>query len=129
MSLRVLDFSDGFSSAANPSTSTGVSVGAVQDIASGGTITLSASLNEILKVQGDGAAVTCSNTPFGTGSVDNGKVVTISGSSDANAVTLLHNDASKGCILNGDATLTEYDAVTLFYNETSDRFEELSRNF
>lgn len=129
MGVRILDFDDGFTSASAPSESTGFEISSVQDIAASGTITFNSALNQVLKVQGDGGAVTASNTPFGTTPPTSGTVIIVSGSSDTNTVTLTHNDAANGCILNGNATLGEYDAITLVYNSTTDRYEELSRNF
>lgn len=129
MGIRILDFADGFSSASSPSETGGTIVVATQAISASGTITLDSSLDQILKVQGDGAPVTASSTPFGTTPPSTGTVIVVSGADDTNTVTLEHNDSTNGCILNGDATLGAYDAITLVYNSASERYEELSRNF
>lgn len=127
-SLRILDIADGFSSATAPSSSGSVGIGSTQDIASGGHIALPSGSLSLVKVQGDGAAQTADSTPF-SGTPLGGQIMWIEGQSDTNTLTIEHNDAAGGCILNGDAILGQYDILCLVYDNDADRYKELGRNF
>ena len=129
MAKRILQFNDGFTSANAPNEAGYISVGSTQDISASGTISFSDVTNQVLKVQGDGAAVTASNTPFGTTPPENGTIFIIQGQDSTNTVTINNNDAADGCILNGDVTLGENDQVTVYYDSVKDRYVELNRNF
>ena len=129
MGIRVLDFSDGFTSATTPTESGGTSMLTLQTLENGDTIALGTSSTQLIKVVGDGGAVTLSTTPFGLTPPDTGTTVTITGTNSVNTVTITHNDAADGCILNGDVTLGSFDSVTLIYDASVDRYLELSRNF
>lgn len=95
----------------------------------GGTITISLTDGaQSIRVQGSGAAVTLSNTPFGTSAPLDGGVYILVGNSNTNTVTLVNNDAAKGCILNGTVTLGKYDSIYLEYRSDFDRFFEVSRS-
>lgn len=99
-------------------------------LAGGGTITLDSALasEQRIIVEGNGGAVTLSSTPF-TNNPVNGATIVLFGNSDTNTVTLTHNNASNGCILNGDITLGQYDVITLIYSSTFGRYVEASRSF
>jgi hypothetical protein len=130
MTLRILNFSDGFSSGMEPDQVLGkYVVYDPEEIDAGGIITSSTGAGfQRRAVFGDGA-VTTLNTPFGTGGewVD-GLVITLLGTSDTNTVTLTFNDAQYGAILNGDITLSKGVSITLQYNETDERWYEIGRN-
>jgi hypothetical protein len=86
--------------------------------------------HNIYHVSGDGSAVTLSSTPFGASYAGiDGTIVVLKGLDDTNTVLILHSDTTKGCILNGSALLKKHDTITLRWNETSDRWEEVSRSF
>ena len=129
MGIRVLDFDDGFSQSGAPSEGGGISTVATETIAASGTITVPSASQNLVRVVGDGAAVSASTTPFGVTPPANGVVITVMGTDGTNTVTLTHNDAADGCVLNGNATLGAYDCITLIYLETEDRYVELTRNF
>ena len=77
-----------------------------QSVTGSGTITLSGDYGmEYRRVIGNGGPVTTSNTPFSTTPSIDGALIEVVGTDDTNTVTVPHNDASGGCILNGSATL------------------------
>lgn len=84
--------------------------------------------HQIIRVAGNGAAVTASSTPFGSSAPKDGTVVTVLGTHDDNTVTLVHNDAAKGLMLNGDRTLGKNESLTAFYDAQTDRYIEVSGN-
>lgn len=127
--VRIVDFDDGFTSSTNPSASAIWSTTATQSIAGGGTITLGSSANQILKVDGSGGAQTASSTPFGATPPSDGTMIRLHGQDNTNTLTITHNDAADGCILNGSATLGKDDHIELRYDSTADRYIEQSRNF
>lgn len=107
----------------------GVSSFASQDVGAGGTIN---SLNQGIQyrpVGGDGAARTASSTPFGTGGLwQTGTVIILRGTSNTNTLTIEHNDAQYGAILNGNQTLGLNDMLELVYDATTERWIERGRN-
>jgi hypothetical protein len=125
---RLIDFADGFSTPNAPVTLGGIVVVANQNITNGGQIALDPAADQVLKVTGSGGAVTASITPF-SGSVADGSIVRLEGQDNTNTVTLVHNDAAGGCILNGNATLGKQDTLHLRYDASDDRYIELGRNF
>ena len=125
---RILDFTDGFSQATAPSTSAIIESSANQAIGAGGQITVSNITLQHLKVSGDGAARSASNTPF-SGSLPDRAIIILQGTDSTNTLTLSNNDAAGGCILNGDAVLAEYYIIKLLYDSDANRFIELERNF
>lgn len=130
MGKRVLDFADGFSSASAPSTLGVATVNnAIESISASGTITLLSAGNQMLRVVGDGGAVTASTTPFGTTPPSDGTIIYLMGTSDTNTVTVTFNDSADGLYINGDAVLGKYHVLTLIYEENADRYIEISRNF
>jgi hypothetical protein len=79
-------------------------------------------------VQGNAGAITLSSTPFAAVVPLDGAVVTLIGNHDTNTVTVLHNDASKGCLLNGDCELARGNTLQLKYISALDRYVEISRS-
>lgn len=126
---RIIDFADGFSSSTAPSASGFITVTANQDIGASGTIAAADTGFQLLKVTGDGAARTASTTPFSGSTIPDGAVIMIIGQDDTNTLTISHNDANGGCILFGDAVLGAHYMLQLVYDETADRFYEITRNF
>lgn len=104
---------------------------ATQSLANGGFISIQTdSPSQILRVQGDGAAITLSSNPLGTENLVDGRVYSILGVSDTNTVQIDFSDSAKGVILNGlSVVLKKWYKIDLVYLETEDRFLELGRNF
>lgn len=103
---------------------------ASQTVSASGTITVSTTQRQqYFRVSGDGASRTLSATPFGVASWTDGIIIRICGVSDTNKVSLVNNDADNGAILNGNATLSKYDIITLIWDSAQVRWIELSRNF
>tara|TARA_R100000388_G_C7214466_1_gene145419 strand:- start:337 stop:855 length:519 start_codon:yes stop_codon:yes gene_type:complete len=104
---------------------------ATEDISASGTITTTGTDNiQYRRVQGSGGAVTASNLPFGSSITWNdGLVVRLVCVSDVNTVSFTSNDSQYGMILNGDATLSKYNTLTVQYDSTLERFIEVGRNF
>lgn len=105
---------------------------ATQDIVSTGFININASTVQYRRVQGDGAPVTTSNQPFGTTPADfvQGKMIELVGINDTDTVTIPYSDTQYGCLLKvGDCTLGKGDILVLIYDDTLERFLEVSRNF
>jgi hypothetical protein len=80
---------------------------------------------------GNGSPVTLNTLPFGSTEVlQQGTVLYISGGDDVNTVKLVDNRLTDyGCVLNGSATLGEYDTITLKFNALKKRYIEIGRNF
>ncbi len=104
---------------------------ATESISSGGTISSATNKGfQLRRVQGNAGAQTASTTPFGSGGGwYDGTVIRLIGKHDTNTLTIVHNDAAKGAILNGDATLLSGYVLELQYLNTEDRWYEISRNF
>lgn len=104
---------------------------ATENISASGTITTTGTDNiQYRRIQGDSAAVTASNLPFGSSITWNdGLVIRLVCVSDVNTVSFTSNDSQYGMILNGDATLSKYNTLTVQYDSTLERFIEVSRNF
>ncbi len=103
---------------------------ATANISGGGTVTTSTTIGQqVRRVQGDGGAVSLSVTPFGTGNDwSDGLVIRLIGQSNTNTVTVSHNDASSGAILNGDVVLGQYDVLELQWDDTAERWIEIARS-
>lgn len=101
-----------------------------QSISSGGDIAITTVASILVRVAGNAGAQTASTTPFGTDDslFNDGQEIIIEGTNDTNTVTIQHNDAQYGCILNGDWTGGNHYMLTLVYNETKERFIEKCRN-
>jgi hypothetical protein len=105
----------------------GMYVSALQSIASGGTITINAAIQQFLKVQGNGGAQTVANSPFSS-PPSNGTIILLRGTSNTNTLTIPYSDGNGGCMLNGDCTLGLNDTLTLVYDSAEQRYWELARN-
>ena len=115
-----------FTSGSSPG---GVVSSDTETISDSGAISSAASGIQYRPVVGDGA-VTTSGTPFGTSVAwQDGTIIILQGTSNTNTVSIAHNDAANGVILNGDATLTAYDVLELFWDDTNTRWVEKGRNF
>jgi hypothetical protein len=101
-----------------------------ENISGSGSVTSSTTVGQqVRRVTGNGAAVTASSTPFGVvGGWSDGLVVRLIGQSDTNTVTITHNDAANGAILNGDCTLGQYDVIELQWDSTASRWIEIARS-
>ena len=105
---------------------------ATQSIASSGTINVEDYKGlQYRRVTGSGSAITLSSTPFGpsTHNIPDGTVFRIMGTSNTNTVTIQHNDANYGAVLNGNCTLGLYDSITLQWDNTLTRYIEVGRSF
>lgn len=105
---------------------------AVQSISASGTINMEDYKGlQYRRVSGNGAAITLSSTPFGASghNIPDGTVIRIIGMSDTDTVTISHNDASYGAVLNGSCTLGLYDSVTLQWDSYLTRYIEVGRSF
>lgn len=105
----------------------GMTIVAVQSIASGGTIAIGVQAQQMLKVQGGSGAQTASTTPFTTIPAD-GMVITLKGEHATNILKIPYADIDEGCMLKGDCYLGLDDTLTLVYDLAAKRFIELSRN-
>jgi len=101
-----------------------------ENISASGSITSSTSVQmQMRRITGNGAAVTTSTTPFGAGGGwTDGTIIKLIGGSLSNTVTVPHNDAAKGAILNGACELALYDSLELQYDSTADRWIETTRS-
>jgi len=101
-----------------------------ENISGSGSVTTSTTVGQqVRRVTGNGAAVTLSTTPFGAvGGWSDGLVVRLIGQSSSNTVTVVHNDAANGAILNGDCTLGAYDVIELQWDSTASRWIEIARS-
>ena len=101
-----------------------------ENISASGSVTSSTTVGQqVRRVTGNGAAVTLSTTPFGSGGGwSHGLVIRLLGQSSTNTVKVVHNDAAKGAILNGDCDLGQHDVIELQYDSTADRWIEIARS-
>lgn len=102
-----------------------------ETISSNGEVTtLEDDNTQYRRIEGDGGAITASNTPFGTSlSWNDGLIIRLICVSDVNTVSFISNDAQFGMILNGDVTLSKYNILTVQYDSYLERFIEVGRNF
>lgn len=106
------------------------STNASATVSAGGTISVSTTERvQYFRVSGQGGAQSLSATPFGSASWIDGTIVRLVGTSDTNTLSLDHNDADNGAILNGDCTLAKYNMLTLIWDSEFNRWLETSRNF
>lgn len=99
---------------------------AVQNVANNGTIALTSDARQLLKVQGLAGPQSANALPFSAPPQD-GTEITLMGWDDAKILTIQHNDADEGCILEGDLFLKKYDTVTLVYSLTDKRYYQIAR--
>ena len=102
----------------------------VEDIASLGAITITNTMYQVRPIQGDSAPVSASGTPFGVNPLlfSDGMIIVLQGADSINTVTLWHNDAQYGLIMNGDYDLSAYSEIIFRYSATLERFIERQRN-
>lgn len=106
------------------------STNASATVSAGGTISVSTTERvQYFRVSGQGGAQSLSATPFGSASWIDGTIVRLVGTSDTNTISLDHNDADNGAILNGDCTLAKYNMLTLIWDSEFNRWLEVGRNF
>lgn len=100
-------------------------------IAAAGSITKDDDIfDQVRRVSGDGAATTAATTPFGSSAdTTDGVLIILRGTDDTNTITVEHNDIQYGAILNGNATLGNYDQLELMYDSVAERWIEQKRNF
>lgn len=106
----------------------GMYVSATQNIAAGGNITVNAAIQQLLKVQGNAAAVTTSIAPF-TGTLVDGMIITLLGMNTSNYVKVPYSNTVDGCILKGDWYGEAGSTLTLVYSVSDRRFYEIARNY
>lgn len=97
-------------------------------LTAGGTVAISLTVGQQLYIVAGTSAVTLSNTPFGTSAPTDGTVIRLICNSNSNTVSLVNNNSAKGCILNGNITLFQYDCIEFQYSASLDRWIEISRN-
>lgn len=129
MTLRVINFADGFTSNNVPSEIQSSYVAyAVETIDASDTISSAAAVGfQRRSVIGNGA-VTTSNTPFGSSGWQDGIIITLLGTDDTNTVTIPFNNNNYGCVINGQCTLGNGQSITLQYSEDDLRWYEIARN-
>jgi hypothetical protein len=100
-----------------------------ESIAENGTFSKPANFSASYVISSTSGEVNASLTPFGANapSTDGSEIILI-GQSDTNVVTILNNDASKGCILNGNCRLPKYSSLVLKWVAGLDRYVEKCRN-
>ena len=130
MTIRILNFADGFTSSSQPGDILGYyKTYAVETILAAGEISCEDTFGfQRRPVVGDGP-VTTSLTPFGTsGTWFNGVVVTLIGSSAVNTVTIPFNDNDYGTLINGSMTLGDGHSIPLQWDNVRLRWFEIGRN-
>lgn len=106
----------------------GLSIAAVQNVASNGTIIPGSSIQQALKVQGNGGPQDASITPFSANPSDDGTIIVLIGQDDSKILTITHNDNANGCMLKGNCYLGQNDTLGLMWDETAQRYIELFRS-
>lgn len=105
-------------------TTTKLIVPTLNGVVSAGGI-ISTTVSTLIRVSGDGSAVTLSlTTPLNNGTQD-GEFIIVMGGSDTNTVTI--NDAGN-VDLRGPITLGTNQAVTLIWSAVAGKWVEISRN-
>ena len=130
MTIRILNFPDGFSSSSQPGDILGYyKTYLLQILESGDTVDSELTFGfQRRPVIGDGA-VTVSSTPFGnTGGWFDGTIITLIGSSATDTVTINYSDVDYGCLINGNITLGDAHSITLQWDEVRVRWFEIGRN-
>ena len=126
MTIRILNFPDGFTS---PSAPFDLSGGYVSyDVETVSTV-VDSDNNGFQKRPIVGASpVTLNNAPFGTDGWDDGIVITLIGTDATNTVTVPFSDTNYGAFINGPITLGDGHSITLQWHQASLRWYELARN-
>lgn len=114
---RVLDFSDGFTSASAPTAgsifSTSGSQASPNSVVAANGITANGVGMQIFYMQGSGGAVDISANPQITAGTEVGALLILIGTSDTNTVKI---DDSNGLSINGNFTMGNKDALGLVWN-------------
>lgn len=129
MAIRILDFSDGFSSASPPAGSslalvTGTYASPTSITAAGG-ITSHPYSKEIQYVVGNGGAIDIVASPQISAGTTEGDGLTLIGTSNTNTVQL---DNGTGLSINGPCVLGAGSSITLAWSDSNDLWIEVSRN-
>ena len=99
-----------------------------QNIAAAGQITPNVQAAQmVLRVTGDGGAVTTSTTPLDT-ALPGGTLVILYGQDDVNTVTIPRSDTAGGFLINGQCVLRSGSMLAVVYDSAADRFIELYRS-
>jgi hypothetical protein len=129
MTIRIVNFPDGFTSSTTPPSSSGeYETYAPEEIGADGGISIDTLAGfQRREVYGDGD-VNASLTPFGSVDVPDGTVITLIGTDNLNPVTILFNNNDYGAFINGNIRLEQGVSITLQYNATDKRYYEIGRN-
>lgn len=98
----------------------------IQNVTSGGKITVVQSGDQVCRVQGNAGPVVADSVPL-SANILNGATITITGQSDTNYVDLVYNDAVDGFLLKGNIRLKKGTSVTLYRDSDAERYYEISR--
>lgn len=107
----------------------GFTVYATESILNTDPISSSTKKMQMRRVQGSGAAVAVSPTPFGTLTSSDGIIIRLIGMSDTNTVTMAFQDIDHGVLLNGEAILKRGHVIEFIFDLASLRWVECYRNF
>lgn len=77
---------------------------------------------QTFRIQGDTTFVTLGSTPFGTTPPSDGAFIYVVGNDDSNTVTIPQNDATDGCLMDGDVILTKGKCVGFMYLANLQRY-------
>lgn len=83
---------------------------------------------QMITLTGNNASVVLNDLAF-SNVPSNASQIILVGGHDTNTVTVKHNDSDNGLLINGDATLSKGQTLTLIYNQSLLRFVEISRSF
>lgn len=126
---RVIDFTDGFTSASAPTTLSVSSLtisgsrASANSIVAGTGITAPSGTSQLQFVEGSGGAVDVSANPQISAGDAVGQLLILVGRSDTNTVTLEHGT---GLVLNGTCVLSADSVLTLVWDSTN--WVEVNRN-
>lgn len=99
-----------------------------QDIAAAGTITILPNIQQGAYVAGLAGPQTASTTPFGVvAPAEDGTIIQLVGTDDANYLHIPFADIAYGCMLKGDMYLRAGSTLTLSWNATKLRYVPISR--
>ena len=101
-------------------------INAVQNVTSGGKITVTQTGDQVCRVQGNVGPVVADSVPL-SANILNGATITITGQDDTNYVDLSYNDATDGFMLKGNIRLKKGTSITLYRDDDARRYYEISR--
>lgn len=102
-------------------------VGSTQTVSGGGTLTLNNAASQYIPVAGSGGPIILAVVPFSPAPND-GTYITLEGTDNTNTVTVINNNGAGGAVLNGNATLGQYDTLTLVYRQALNLYIEIARS-